>query len=670
MATINVSIDRSSWYKMYIEYSISQNAKTAKTTISHALKLEQLTNSYDFDGTMNVSYTIGSETFSYNGNVDIDDKGNAGYTITIKSGTTVIQQNTSNGTGSFYVSCSGSCNSGGYGPGNISLTGYYQSLPTIDRAAPTVSASVSSITASSFTISATSSADSDIYDYSLDNGSTWTRMSTTLGKSATKNISGLSPNTTYNVKVRARRDYNEVYGTSSAVSAKTLGNSLLNSVSTVSADASSVVISMNWTVYAGYTHTLVIKNGSTTVLTITGLTCSVGTNNKTVTLTSAQRTTLLNYMKNMQSFTATFYLTTYSGATQIGSTVNKTATIQTTSAVSAPTFSSFSHSDKDTNETVAITGDDTTYIKTYSILQLVMGTATAKNGAEISSYRVTVGSEVKSFTATVIEYGSIGVSGTVTLKVEAVDSRGYATAVTQNITVYDYEDISINDYMIRRKNEVEPTVQLYFSGDMSPITISNEVKNYITSAKFRYAKNGGSWSGWNNLAVEDNGNSFEFSTTALSNSRGILDFDPNSQYSISIKVVDRLSEDLITIVLNKGTPLVSFRAKKVGINTPDPRDALDVREGNILMNGFRVQGFVAELGDAEHLDDLKSPGIYTQAFNVNASTDRGYPTTKAGYLEIFANPQGYVLHRYTCYDCSAVYLRYFYGDEWYAWKTL
>ena len=64
-----------------------------------------------------------------------------------------------------------------------------------------------------------------------------------------------------------------------------------------------VSITINVTVYeASYTNTLVLKNGSTTILTISGLSWSKGTANRTVTLTSAQRTTLLNAMASIKSF--------------------------------------------------------------------------------------------------------------------------------------------------------------------------------------------------------------------------------------------------------------------------------------------------------------------------------------------------------------------------------
>lgn len=173
-------------------------------------------------------------------------------------------------------------------------------LDTIDRAAPTVSLSTSSITASGVTISATSSATADIWQYSTDNGSTWTQFSTTAGTSASKAITGLSPNTTYYIKVRARKKSNQVYGTSSAATVKTLGGAVVNSVTALTADAATVKVVINVTVYeASYTNTLVIKNGSTAYLTISGLSWSKGTADRTVTLTAAQRTTLLTAMSTI-----------------------------------------------------------------------------------------------------------------------------------------------------------------------------------------------------------------------------------------------------------------------------------------------------------------------------------------------------------------------------------
>ena len=184
---------------------------------------------------------------------------------------------------------------------------YNVTLSTIDRAAPTVTFSVSAITANGFKISANSTSTADIWQYSTSGGSSWTQFSTAASTSASVTLSSLSPNTSYTVKVRARRQYNQVYGTSGSSTVKTLGGAVVNSVSTVTADNATVSITINVTVYeASYTNTLVLKNGSTTILTISGLSWSKGTANRTVTLTSAQRTTLLNAMASIKSFIGTF----------------------------------------------------------------------------------------------------------------------------------------------------------------------------------------------------------------------------------------------------------------------------------------------------------------------------------------------------------------------------
>ncbi len=107
-------------------------------------------------------------------------------------------------------------------------------LTAIDRTAPTVSCSVSNITANSFKITATSSATADLWDYSLDDGFSATPFSTTAGTSASTTVTGLSPNTTYYVRVGVRKKSNQVYGESSTVTVKTLGGAIINSCPTMS----------------------------------------------------------------------------------------------------------------------------------------------------------------------------------------------------------------------------------------------------------------------------------------------------------------------------------------------------------------------------------------------------------------------------------------------------
>lgn len=537
-------------------------------------------------------------------------------------------------------------------------------LTKIDRTAPTVTLTTSSITASGVTIKAAASTTCDRWDYSIDGGSSWTNFSTGSGTSASKSITGLTPNTTYSVKVRARKSTNQVYGTSSAASVKTLGGSVISSVSAFTADAATAKLTLSVTVYnTSYTHTLVIKNGTTTVLTISSLTLANGSN--TITLTAAQRSTVLAAMASIKSFTGTFTLTTYSGSTQIGTASSKAATVQTTAANSAPTFSGFTYEDSNTTS-AAVTGNNQILIQGISTLKVTATAATAKNGATISSYSVVAGDATKASTSTEISVGKVNSTGTVPIIVTAVDSRGYTSSATVNVTVIAYEKIDIKTAVMRRINEVEAYSEVTVSGDITPVVISGANKNSLRYLYYRYKKTSDdAYSSYYSLtsSTEYDDNSFIFESSEW------LNLDPDYSYYVQFLVTDKLSSDTVTLTVPQGTPLLSFRRKKVGVNNREPCGALDV-VGSVVMNGFNVLGLVAALGNTEDLNDLAEGGIYTQALNANASTERNYPKAVAGFLEIIVSPSGYILQRYTAYNNSGVYVRTRYNDTWYAWKAI
>lgn len=536
---------------------------------------------------------------------------------------------------------------------------------TVDIVAPTITFTNSNITADSVYINASSSVTCDIWQYSINGGTSWTQFSTTAGTSATKTITGLTPNGTYNIKVRARKKSNGLYGTSAGTNITTLGGSVLNSVVVLNIDDSSPVLSLNWTVYdSTYTHSLVIKNGSTSVLTITGLNGSKGTNNKTYTLSAAQRSTILNAMSSLASFTATYVLTTSNGSSQVGDSSSLTGTIQTSSDNSAPVFTNFTFKDNYAT-TVNITGNNQMFIKGYSKLLVTCTAATAKNSASIVRYIATIGSTSKQSATTSVSYDTISSSGELTLTVMAVDSRGYSTSVSKKIQVVNYEDISVTSWRMRRINEVEAQTQLSFEGTLSAINIDSESKNALLSVKYRHKKTTAtSWSSWYTIGdITCSSTSFSY------NSLAFITLDAAYSYNVQITATDRLSSYTFNLVLNKGTPLMAFRSQKVGINNVDPQSALDVI-GDIRMNGYAVQGFIASLSNTEDLNAIVTQGIRTQHLNANATTSKHYPVAKAGYLEVLENPQGYVLQRYTTYDCSGVYLRYLFNNEWHAWKTI
>lgn len=450
-------------------------------------------------------------------------------------------------------------------------------LNSIDRTAPTVSCSVSNITANGFTISASSSATSDIWQYSLNGGSTWTQFSATAGTSATVTLSSLSPNTTYSVRVRARKRTNQVYGTSGTVSAKTLGGAVLLSCGSFSADAASISLSLRVTVYnAAYTNYITIKNGSTTYLSLAGRVWSAGTAYRTITLTASERTTLLNAMASVKSFTATIELVTKSGSTQIGSASTCTCTIRTSQANSGPSLSGFTFADS-YSTTTAITDNNQVLIQDYSRLTVTPGTATARNGASIVSYSAVCSGVTKSnTTGAALSLGTIGTSGTRDITLTVTDSRGYTASVTQSVTVVPYSKPRVSSVSLRRTNDIETEMQLVFNGSISPITVDGTQKNSLLYARYRYKlTSASSYNSYTSIlgSVTATSSSFSFSNLELCN------LDSESSYDFHLQIRDQLNSltslDLYFVV-SQGTPLVALRKKMVGINTPSPEAALHV----------------------------------------------------------------------------------------------
>lgn len=461
-----------------------------------------------------------------------------------------------------------------YGPLEYGGT---MTLTNIDRTAPTVSCSVSGITASGFKIAANSSATADIWQYSLNGGSSWTQFSTTAGTSASITLSSLSANTSYSVRTRARKKSNQVYGASGTVSVKTLGGAILNSCNTVTADAATVSLTLNATVYnASYSNYVTIKNGSTVYVSFAARTWSTGTANRTITLSQTERADLLDAMASLKSFTATIELVTKDGSAQVGNTSTCTCTIQTTAANSAPTMTAFTFKDS-RSATSAVTGNDQLFIQTYSYLSVTPGTATARNGASIVKYAATCnGKTVSNTTGAALSLNGIEKSGTLDVVVTATDSRGYTVSNTQQITVIPYAKPKVSEISLRRTNDIEAEMQLIFKGSISPITVSGTQKNSLKYVQYRYKLTSeSSYGSYTSIlsSVTQNGTSFSFSNLEL------CSLDANSSYDFHVYIRDQLntlSSVSLYFTVPQGTPLVALRKQKVGINTPNPEAALHV----------------------------------------------------------------------------------------------
>lgn len=636
----------------YLQLTITESVNVVENTSTLTWVLQSLGGSVNY-------YTTGPTTVTING-TQVYYKARTAWSTSqfpaakgSTSGTITVAHD-SNGSKSISVGFSTAIYTS-----TVTEHGGTMALSNIDRAAPSVSVNVSSITANSIKITVSSSATANKWWYSLNGGSSWVAFNSSSGASKETTVTGLSPNTSYTVQACARKSYNGVDGYSGKTTVKTLGGSVLSSVSTLTADNATAKITLSATVYdTSYKHKLVLKDGSTTVLTLTGLSLSNGSN--TITLTAAQRSSILADMAAKKSFTGTFELSTFSGSSQIGSTSTKKATVQTTAANSAPTFSGFTY--KDTNTTAAgVTGNNQILIQSVSTLQVIASAATAKNGATISSYSVSAGGSTASSTTVTLNVGKIYTSGTVPIIVTAIDSRGYTSSATVNITVMAYKSIDITTAIMRRVNEIEDVTQVTLEGDITPVKVNNVNKNTLRKLYYQYKRTDASaYSSLTDITSFATFNDSGFTFT----SDEWLSLDSNYSWYVRFYVYDNLTGDTATITVSQGTPLISFRRKKVGINKREPTQALDV-DGNIAANGVIVLGYAGHVeGD---FNNYKNGGIF---FAPTTSGISNAPPGGAGYLEVLSTTDGFnLIQRYTATAAGCkVYIRSFIlNTNWTPW---
>lgn len=616
MAKINCTVTRNTRYEVYIEYSVTQDAKKAESYVTHSLKLKQLTDNGDCNGNMNVTYYVAGKSFTYNKNFNIDDKGNAGSVFTILSATTTtIKHDSTTGEGSFTVSCSGSCESGGYGPGTITLNSKTVTLTKIDRNAPTVTHSVSNVTSNSLKISVTSSVESDIFEYSINGGTSYVTMSTTPGTAASIELTDLSPNAELKIKCRARRMYNQVYGYSEETSIKTLGQSVVKRASTFKADDSPVVFTFVFQVYdTSFYHTLHLIDGDSSVLLSSFVSTKLGEVTKTLQFSSGSsiRTNVLKMMSKYQSRKMTLRLTTYTNSSksvQVGSPTEMKINVETSADKSSPTFTTFSYEDKRTVTVDKITHNKNVLVQLCSELRVTFSKGVAKNQATIDSYSVTIADKTVTSPASTetdftIDIGRIDQSGTFDLIVSCIDSRGYATTLTQQVTFLPYERPKITEFEVKRRNGTDEVVSMVIKGKYSEIIYQGNALNDIESLSYDYENTETyefvSMVSVLNKATIGNG-SFSVEINQLEYS-----FNRKDNYVFNLYVCD-FAPGMVTgtTLLRTSIPAISIRKKdathdfrRVGINNNSPEFALDIGADDeskaFGINGTAIVDFVVE----------------------------------------------------------------------------
>lgn len=218
-----------------------------------------------------------------------------------------------NGDKSVDLWCHTYLSAGGWGPGHCYVSSEPYStqvgLPKIDRTGMTVTISPSNLTTSSVNINRSWDQGADLCQYVID-GSGWINEGSKYGNILfnANNVTGLSPNTTYNLRIRMRKASNQVWTESNTITFTTHPTTV--TVATLTATATSpTAISVN-----------AVANTPANTDKIV-----ISTAGKSATITGGSGTVSITGLVESTTYTVTAVATTK----RSGATSSKTTTVTT-----------------------------------------------------------------------------------------------------------------------------------------------------------------------------------------------------------------------------------------------------------------------------------------------------------------------------------------------------
>jgi len=584
---------------VYVDWSASQDAVLNRSTLTWTAKVGS-----DYDNDLWVA--VGPTTVSFNG-VSTTIERKQGYKVTTKdcvlgTGTVTIDHDAS-GAKTVAVSVSSAMYSSSQ---NVSYSGNI-TLNPIDRTPPVVTFGTSGVNVNGFTVSAAATSVCDVWEYTVNGGTSWTQFSTTAGTTASVSLSTLSPATAYNVAVRARKKSNQVKGTSAAKTVQTLGGADITGAETFRVYAYDSTLTVTLNVYQRLPMTLALKRGTTTLFTLNlGTPASTGEQTVSRTISASQNDAVLQACPNEPSFTGTLELVTTDGG-DVVQTSTYSVDVRLDADDLLPASPNWTYAD--TNATaVAVTGNNQYLIQGISELTVTPSTATAYGYASIASYAFQIGTKQAS-AATVtpspstIAIGVLDMDSTASGVLTVTDTRGFPNTRSKNVNILPYAAPRVDVTKLRRANGAGADIELAFTGTLSTLTISNVQKNSITSAQYRVKStaSGESWSAWTNIAVTQSGGTFSFENLQLTQ------LDPMKSYAFELKVQDALGAtteyDEVFVI-------------------PQGMSIMEVVQGGIVINGnLTVNGNLVVNGDTDqnYLGILSGEGDATNCYVYDGS---------------------------------------------------
>lgn len=532
------------------EFKLTVNetsTSTANNTSEISFSFTIYKASYSWSNWKSITYSISINGTSYSGTIP---SYSAGSTLTIRTGSQTVSHN-SDGTKSINYSFSVNDGSGqSYTCGNASASGS-MNLSTIPRYAK-ASISLNSKTVNSVKLNYSADATIDGIWVSK-NGGAW---ESGYALTSPINVSGLSPNTKYTLKIRVKRLDSQLYSESNSIEVTTHQIATLSSVPNVNIGSAHTI---TWANPSGASTSLKLCKTDNSVIidygTVTGT-------SKAITPTASK---IYPLTPNSNTYKARYILTTTANGKSYTNSKDFTFTVTN----SNPTFNNFTY--QDTNTTItALTGNNQILVNGYSNVKATISTAnkaTSKNSATMKSYKLLIGTKntTANYNASADVNMSINQVNNNVIDLYAIDSRGNSTKVSKTATIKNYSNIKIKSLSATRQNNIGTITTLNFEGEFWNASFGS-VANAITSCKYKYKTTSSStWiDGKTTLTYTISGNKITGSLS-IQGDAGTDGFSVANSFDIQLILADKLSSATYNIILTSGNPALAIYKNNVAI---------------------------------------------------------------------------------------------------------
>lgn len=356
-----------------------------------------------------------------------------------------------------------------------------------------------------------------------------------------------------------------------------------------------------------FTNTFEVKVGGTSIVSVSG-------QGDSYTFSAVQLDGIYATIPSSTSTTATVHVTTYSGATQIGSTQSATATAAVGSDI-IPTFTSITSAETVTAVANLALGANT-FVQSLSRIRFTINGAAGVKASTIAGYSISF--QGVNYTVNPSTTGAINTTGSIVATATVTDSRGRTSSsrtVTCTLIAYSPPTISAFSAFRSTSGGAASPLGTYGKYTVAASISSLSSKNQLTYAIQSKLKSGSTWATHVNTSLA-------VGTTSLNIAPVYGTYTATSSYDLLLTVSDKFNSVTSAYVLSTGEVAMSWSKTGIGAGKVWEQGALDIGGDAYYKGALLETAFVS--GAATLLGRTYSPLVTLSSASAWGDLPNGY----------------------------------------------